>query len=81
MIAEEVFCYVISLKPRLVMAYLEATESLVDPALWITIHILYYALILPVSKEYGPFVEFISSVHSILDICLFLDIGTDIKLY
>jgi len=61
------------------MAYLDVTGSLIDPPPWTSAQILYYALILPGSKEYGPmpFAEFISSVHGILDIRQFLDIIYD----
>jgi len=79
LIAEDVLRYVISLKPGLVTANLDATGSLIDPPPWTTAQILYYALILPGSEEYGPmpFAEFISSVHSTLDIRQFLDIVCD----
>lgn len=61
------------------MAHLDATGSLVDPPPWITTQLLYYAFILPGSKEYGPMpiAEFISSAHSVIDIRHFLDIVTD----
>jgi len=82
LIAEEVLRHVISFKPGLVMAHLDATGSLIDLPPWTNAQILYYALILPGSKEYGsmPFAEFISSVHDILDIRQFLDVVYDYTL-